>query len=632
MNGETLAEQKKYDEAVKAYETAGDYKDAADKIKECYYNNASDKMEAKEYAAAKELFLKSEYSDYSDKANECLIKQAEAYLADKKFEDAIKTYGEVDSKYKDCTKKIDSAYTKWGSSLYKSKDYKGAVEKYEQVTKKDVTDKINKAKAAYVKDHKDRSDETTMSYLCDLRYADYGSAEDDYTKLIGWTVESFVNDKLDDYKNKKTSADSSKTIYVHTMYLNENDASMSLKGYVIYSDGTKSNDITFGEVKDRYTTWMSIDPSSAIKGDATLYVYDDTDKFELEPPKTFPGKLTKFLYHRFETFKGDMSKGLVMLPVELIDDNGIMLKKCVMQLIELWGLGDEFKKWVDEACVFTSTLVDRIITGYPRATEKEEWEKLGYEDHIMVTGEPFALWVIESAKDISKEFPLPDAGLPVIFTDNQKPYKQRKVRILNGAHTSFVLASYLCGNDIVRQSMHDDDIRNFMLKTIYDEVIPTLSLPEEELKQFAGEVVNRFDNPYVDHALLAISLNSVSKWRARCMPSLLGYVEKTGKLPAHLTFSIAALMAFYHGTEIRDKALIGHRDGQEYNIMDDKAVLEFFAANCEKDTKTFVTSFLGNEDFFGQDLNKVPGLTDAVVAYLDDIKANGMRAALCKIS
>ena len=161
---------------------------------------------------------------------------------------------------------------------------------------------------------------------------------------------------------------------------------------------------------------------------------------------------------------------------------------------------------------------------------------------------------------------------------------------------------------------------------------PTLSLPEEELKQFAGEVVNRFDNPYVDHALLAISLNSVSKWRARCMPSLLGYVEKTGKLPAHLTFSIAALMAFYHGTEIRDKALIGHRDGQEYNIMDDKAVLEFFAANCEKDTKTFVTSFLGNEDFFGQDLNKVPGLTDAVVAYLDDIKANGMRAALCKIS
>ena len=361
-------------------------------------------------------------------------------------------------------------------------------------------------------------------------------------------------------------------------------------------------------------------------------VYDDTDKFEYNPPKTFPGKLTKFLYHRFETFNGDKSKGLVMLPVELIDDNGIMLKKCVMQLIELWGLSDEFKAWVDEACVFTSTLVDRIITGYPKATEEEEWKALGYEDHIMVTGEPFALWVIESAVDISEELPLPQAGLPVIYTDNQKPYKQRKVRILNGAHTSFVLAAYLAGKDIVRDSMQDDDIRNFMLKTIYDEVIPTLSLPEDELKTFAGEVVNRFNNPYVDHALLAISLNSVSKWRARCMPSFLGYVEKMGKLPVHLTFSLAALMAFYTGTEIRGKALIGNRDGQEYQIMDDMNVLEFFSNNCQKETREFVTVFLGEEAFFGQNLNEVAGLTDAIVTYLDDIKANGMRAALCKIS
>lgn len=361
-------------------------------------------------------------------------------------------------------------------------------------------------------------------------------------------------------------------------------------------------------------------------------VFDNTDRFEMNPPKTFPGKLTKFLYHRFEAFKGDMSKGLVMLPVELIDDNGIMLKKCVMQLIELWDLSDEFKKWVEEACIFTATLVDRIVTGYPRAAEKEEWEKLGYEDHIMVTGEPFALWVIESDKDISKEFDLPGAGLPVVFTDDHHPYKQRKVRILNGAHTSFVLASWLCGNDIVRQSMEDDDIRNFMNKTIFDEVIPTLTLPEDELKAFAGEVVNRFNNPYVDHALLAISLNSVSKWRARCLPSLLGYVDKFGKLPAHMTFSIAALMAFYTGTEIKDGVLIGDRNGEAYNIKDDMPVLEFFRDNCRKDTRTFVTDYLGNEDFHGQDLNQVPGLTDAVTAYLDDIKTNGMRAALCRIS
>ena len=384
---------------------------------------------------------------------------------------------------------------------------------------------------------------------------------------------------------------------------------------------------------DKYMGLAEIDTLRFVVSNTTEagIVYDDTDKFELEPPKTFPGKLTKFLYHRFETFQGDMSKGLVMLPVELIDDNGIMLKKCVMQLIELWGLGDEFKKWVDEACVFTSTLVDRIITGYPRATEQEEWEKLGYEDHIMVTGEPFALWVIESAKDISKEFPLPDAGLPVIFTDNQKPYKQRKVRILNGAHTSFVLASYLCGNDIVLESMQDELIFNFMKATIFDEVIPTLTLPKQDLIDFAEAVITRFNNPYVKHALLSISLNSVSKWRARCMPSFLGYIEKEGKLPVHLTFSLAALMAFYTGTEIRDKALIGHRDGQEYNILDDAAVLEFFAANSSKGAREYAHAVLSNEAFWGQDLSALAGVEDAVASYIEEIRALGLRKAMEKI-
>lgn len=359
-------------------------------------------------------------------------------------------------------------------------------------------------------------------------------------------------------------------------------------------------------------------------------VFDDTDKMELEPPKTFPGKLTKFLYERYQFFHGAEDKGLVMLPVELIDDNGIMLKKCVLQFIELWGLEDDFKAWVENACIFTSTLVDRIITGYPRDEVESIWQNLGYEDRILVTGEPFALWVIESDKDISKEFPLPDAGLPVIFTDNQKPYKQRKVRILNGAHTSFILASYLAGNDIVLESMQDEDVKNFMMKTIFDEVIPTLTLPKEELEEFANAVITRFNNPYVKHALLSISLNSVSKWRARCLPSFLGYVEKYGRLPVHLTFSIAALMAFYTGSEIRDKALIGHRNGQEYNIMDDMAVLEFFRDYSGKDTKTFVDAYLSNENFHGQDLTKVEGLSDAVASYLDDIKENGMRAALCR--
>lgn len=384
------------------------------------------------------------------------------------------------------------------------------------------------------------------------------------------------------------------------------------------------------EEYEKYSSFAKLDSLRYIVSNTTEagIVYDESDKLEMNPPKSFPAKLAKFLYDRYQHFNGAMDKGLVMLPVELIDDNGIHLKECVLKQADNWGLDDGFKNWINEACVFCSTLVDRIITGYPREEDAKLWEEWGYKDELIVTGEPFALWVIESEKEIKGELPLDKAGLPVIFTDNQKPYKQRKVRILNGAHTSFVLASYLAGNDTVLESMKDELVYKFMHATIFDEVIPTLTLPEKELLDFAEAVIVRFNNPYVKHALLSISLNSVSKWRARCMPSFLGYVEKYGKLPEHLAFSLASLIAFYKGTEIRDKALIGNRDGQEYNIMDDMAVLEFFAANSQKPSKELAQSFLGNTEFFGQDLNEVSGLTDAVAGYLDTIAAKGMRGAL----
>lgn len=387
----------------------------------------------------------------------------------------------------------------------------------------------------------------------------------------------------------------------------------------------------YGEY-EKYAAYAKLDSLRFIVSNTTEagIVYDDTDRMDLNPPKTYPGKLTKFLYERYQHFQGDTRKGLVMLPVELIDDNGIRLKECVHKLAALWQLEEGFAKWLDDACVFTSTLVDRIVTGYPKDEAEALCEEFGYQDDLIVTGEPFALWVIESAKDISGEFPLPDAGLPVVFTDNQKPYKQRKVRILNGAHTSFVLASYLCGHDIVLESMQDDLILNFMKKTIFEEVIPTLTLPKEELEEFARAVITRFHNPYVKHSLLAISLNSVSKWRARCMPSFLGYIEQTGKLPEHLTFSLAALLAFYTGSEIRDKALIGRRDGAEYQILDDAAVLEFFAENSTKETEAYVHAALSQEDFWGQDLSALDGVEKSVAAYLEDIRTLGMRKTMEK--
>ncbi|MBQ9328094.1 MAG: tagaturonate reductase [Solobacterium sp.] len=362
-------------------------------------------------------------------------------------------------------------------------------------------------------------------------------------------------------------------------------------------------------------------------------VFNENDSFEEKLNITFPAKLTQFLLTRYETFHGDPDKGLVMLPVELIDDNGIELKKCVLKYIDLWHLSDDFRNWVENACIFTSTLVDRIVTGYPRNDAETIWNELGYRDNLLDTAEPFALWVIESEKDISKEWPMDQAlsdktGMNVIFTDNQKPYKQRKVRILNGAHTSFVLASYLKGNDYVNQSMQDPIMKEFMLKTIHEEVIPTLSLPKADLEEFADAVVDRFNNPFIQHALLAIALNSVSKWKARCLPSFLGYVEKTGTLPQRLTFSIASLMAFYSSDQLVDGVLKGTRGSDTYDIKDDAAVLEFFQENSKKPTAEFVHAYLSSESFHGQDLTAIDGLEQQVTTYLDAIRTNGMEAAL----
>jgi len=383
----------------------------------------------------------------------------------------------------------------------------------------------------------------------------------------------------------------------------------------------------------KYSNYAKLDSLRFIVSNTTeagIY-YDDTDLFSLTPPQSYPGKLTKFLFERYVHFNGDLNKGLIILPVELIDDNGIKLLECVNRLAAKWELDKGFVEWLDTACVFCSTLVDRIITGYPREEAEGLWKTFGYEDRLIVTGEPFALWVIESPKDISLEIPLDKAGLSVLFTDNQAPYRQRKVRILNGAHTSFALAAYLCGYDYVLEAMQDELFLAFIRGIIYEEVIPTLDLPKEQLGEFAEAVFDRFNNPNIKHSLLSISLNSVSKWKARCMPSLLGFVENTGMMPARLAFSLASLMAFYSGNVIEDGSLIGSRDGLEYRIKDDMDVLAFFAANSAKETAVFVHAFLSSTAFWGLDLSVLPEAETTVAAYLDEIRTIGVRPAMAKL-
>lgn len=357
-----------------------------------------------------------------------------------------------------------------------------------------------------------------------------------------------------------------------------------------------------------------------------------TDK----PQDSFPAKVTNFLYVRFKEFNGDKSKGLVFIPCELIDDNGKTLKKYVLKHAEDWNLGADFIDWIETACVFTSTLVDRIVTGYPRDEAKELCEEFGYEDNAIDTSEIFHTWVIEGPAELEKELPFPAAGLKVIFTPDVKPYKKRKVRILNGAHTCSVLGAYLAGYNFVGEVMADELFYSYLEKALNEEIIPAITseeLTHDDLKSFADAVFDRFKNPFIKHKLLDISLNSTSKFEARVLHTIQEYYAQKNELPKVLTFSFAAYLAFYRGTEIRDGALIGHRGDEEYPIKDDAAVLEFYKnawTGVDVTDKAAVADLVkkvcGNKDFWlGSDLNTELGnFPEVVTDHLYNILNNGV--------
>ena len=360
-------------------------------------------------------------------------------------------------------------------------------------------------------------------------------------------------------------------------------------------------------------------------------VYNENSTFEQEPPITFPAKLTRFLYERFKAFGTETGKGFVILSCELIDHNGEELEKCVHQYIAQWKLEPAFAAWVKAENTFCSTLVDRIVTGYPRSEADTLNAENGYVDNLLDTGEIFGFWVIEGPESLKEELPFAKAGLPVLITDDHTPYKQRKVRILNGAHTSMVLAAYLAGEDIVRNCMDDATISAYMNQTIQNEIIPTLTLPKEELDRFAASVADRFKNPFIDHALLAIALNSTSKWRARVLPSVKGYVEKFGKVPALLSFSFAAYLAFYRNGVRTDDGMLCKRGNVDYLIKDDGFVLDFFAARKGASAADLTNAVCSNEEMWGEDLTKLPGFAAAVTAHLTQIEQQGMKAAMTAV-
>ncbi len=358
--------------------------------------------------------------------------------------------------------------------------------------------------------------------------------------------------------------------------------------------------------------------------------YDPACNFDDQPAASFPGKLTQVLYKRFKAGK----KGIVVLSCELIDNNGKELLKCVNQYIDQWKLEDDFKNWVNHENIFCSTLVDRIVPGRirdPKEVEKLEAEN-GYHDELIDVGEIFGVWIIEGPEGLEDRLPFKKAGVNVHVVPDVMPYKHRKVRILNGAHTGFVLGAYLAGQDIVRDCMQNENISGFMNKMLNEEVIPTLvdHLDENDLNEFAAAVKDRFNNPFVNHELMSISLNSTSKWKARNMPSFLQYIDKNGKLPVCLTMSLAAYIAFYSNDvqELTEQGLVCKRPaGNTYTVSDDRWVLEFYYDHRNDSEEDLVKAVLGNEKMWDQDLNKVEGLTDAVIADLKKIRTEGAEKA-----
>ncbi|MFJ5762469.1 tagaturonate reductase [Neobacillus sp. NPDC093182] len=353
-------------------------------------------------------------------------------------------------------------------------------------------------------------------------------------------------------------------------------------------------------------------------------VFDPTDQFEDRPQKSFPGKLTAFLYHRFKAFAGDEKRGCIIIPCELIERNGEKLREIVLQFASFWNLENEFIEWVKKANTFCSSLVDRIVPGFPTDSYKEKTEQLGYEDELMVVGEQYHLWVIEGPEWIKNELKVEGTGLNTLIVDDLTPYRVRKVRILNGAHTAMTPVAFLYGLSTVEESINNEEVGMFIKEMIAEEIIPTLGGSKTELASYANDVISRFANPYIKHYLMSIALNSISKFQTRNLPSLLDYVEKYNSLPERMVFSLSCLLYFFRG--IRGNDVI--------ELQDDPEIVQFFNTHWEKfeqqelTMSELVNIILAERRLWGIDLTSIPNLECTVSTNLLTIYQRGVKEAL----
>ncbi|QPC84117.1 tagaturonate reductase [Phototrophicus methaneseepsis] len=351
--------------------------------------------------------------------------------------------------------------------------------------------------------------------------------------------------------------------------------------------------------------------------------YDESDRADATPPSSFPAKLALFLCHRYQRFNGGADKGCIIIPTELVEDNGTQLQTMILRYAEQWGLEAGFMEWVQTANIFCNTLVDRIVPGYPKAQSEAILAEAGYEDDLLVMGELYHSWIIEAPDQIKQEFPVDQTDLNIKVVADAAPYRETKVRILNGAHSSMVPIGYLLGLESVRESMEHPVLGPFLQALIRQEVIPSMDLPADELEPFAADVFDRFRNPGIHHRLLSIAVNSSAKVKTRLVPSIKAYASKYGEVPPRLVIAMAAFIRMYKG----------QWQGETVPLNDDPAVIDWFRQQWQTQPSMpdLARAVLQYKPLWDEDLSQIPGLQDQLSTYLQQIDEVGLLPLLEKL-
>lgn len=341
--------------------------------------------------------------------------------------------------------------------------------------------------------------------------------------------------------------------------------------------------------------------------------FDAKDDLDSRPPNSFPGKLTALLYKRFKHFEGDPSKGLIMIPCELIDQNGEALKKIVHQYADEWQLGPAFKHWVEEANTFCNSLVDRIVPGFPKDNVNELENEAGFSDRLMTVGEHYHLWAIEGPEWLEQVFPAHKAGLNVKVVEDLAPYRLSKVYMLNGAHTALTPVALLAGIETVKETVTNEETKAFVEELMFQEIIPSLDLPKEETVAFAHDVLSRFANPFIHHYVKSIALNAMPKFKTRNVPVLVKHVERFGEVPERIALALAAWIHVYKESTTDDEQIVAFFRGQWESCDGTEGALRLLTEHV-----------LAYEPLWEQNLNDIPGLTEAVAGFVQGIEQEGV--------